>query len=548
MAVKRINGIDLEQMVRSGLANLQLQEKEINRLNVFPVPDGDTGTNMCMTLSHGVENAESSTDANVYLKSLSVGMLLGARGNSGVILSQFFYGFSQELARCPVIGPGELRSGLIRGYRVAYEAVLQPVEGTILSVAREGIEHIRAQITRNSGIDVILSMYIAEMHKTLSQTPEMLPVLKEAGVIDSGAAGFILIFEGMLKCLRGEKVELAEPLLTVAAPGSSGPDLSLFDENSEFIDGYCMDYLLQLMNGKDYRQTFRLQTYLSALQKLGNSIVCVQNEKRVKVHIHTKKPAVIIQLSQKFGEFLTFKLENMQVQHNEHDRDTAPEAHKALGIVAVVNGSGMRELFSDLGADRVLDGGATMNTSAQEFVSVFEQLDADEIVVLPNNKNVIPAAEQAASLVKNRRVTVLPSTTFAEGYFALAMDLQDSSDVPERIRQMRRGIEGVVTLGETTASRDYTYHEIRCKKGEEIAFLNGEMVCVSDDWKLAVVNALLMIEGVGDMETCIVFRGEGIPQEYEDELAEAVAERLPMLELTFVDAGEEIYHWVLGVM
>ena len=548
MAVKRINGITLEQMLRSGLANLQLQEKEINRLNVFPVPDGDTGTNMCMTLAHGIENAESTTDANAYLKSLSVGMLLGARGNSGVILSQFFYGFSQELARCPVIGPGELRKGLIRGYRVAYEAVLKPVEGTILSVAREGIEHIRAQITHNSGIDVILSMYIAEMHKTLSQTPEMLPVLKEAGVIDSGAAGFILIFEGMLKCLRGETVELTEPLQTAAASASSGPDLSLFDENSEFIDGYCMDYLLQLMNGKDYLQDFKLSGYLSSLQKLGNSIVCVQNGRRVKVHIHTKKPAVIIHLSQKYGEFLTFKLENMQIQHNEHDLEAVSAPHKPLGIVAVVNGGGMRELFSSLGADRVLDGGATMNTSAQEFVSAFEQLDADEIVVLPNNKNVIPAAEQAAALLQNRHVTVLPSTSFAEGYFALAMDMPDSTDIPERIRQMRRGIEGVATLGETTASRDYTYHEIRCRKGEEIAFLDGELVCVSDDWKQAVVNALLMIEGVDDMETCIVFRGSGIPQDLEDELTEAVSERLPMLELTFVDAGQEIYHWVLGVM
>lgn len=202
MAIRRINGIQLEQMLRNGLANLQQHETEINLLNVFPVPDGDTGTNMSMTLSHGLENATSHTEVNVFLKSLSAGMLLGARGNSGVILSQFFYGFSQELSRCSVIGPGELRNGLIRGYRVAYEAVIQPVEGTILSVAREGIEYIRSQITRSSGIDMILSMYIAEMRKTLSMTPEMLSVLKEAGVVDRGASGFILIFEGMLKYLR----------------------------------------------------------------------------------------------------------------------------------------------------------------------------------------------------------------------------------------------------------------------------------------------------------------------------------------------------------
>lgn len=548
MAIKRINGIELERMFRSGYANLQLRESEINLLNVFPVPDGDTGTNLCKTLGNGLQNAASNTEVNQYLKALSAGMLLGARGNSGVILSQFFYGFSQELSRAALIGPGELRNGLIRGYRVAYDSVLQPVEGTILTVAREGIEHIRSQITRNSGIDVILSMYVAEMHKTLSQTPEMLPVLKEAGVVDSGAAGFILIFEGMLKYLRGEEVSSAELPEKPLNAAPEGPDLSLFDENSAFVDGYCMDFLLQLMNGSKYNHNFRLQTYLAALEKLGNSIVCVQNEKRVKCHIHTKTPALIIQLSQKYGEFLTFKLENMQIQHNEHDRDTQKPPHKPLSIVAVANGSGMCALFETFGADRVLDGGATMNTSSQEFVAAFEQLDADEIVVLPNSKNIILAAEQAAGLCKSKRVTVLPTVSYAEGYFALAMDIPDSDDVQKRLQQMRRGAQGVVTLSETTASRDYTYHEIRCKKGEEIAFLGGELVCVDADWKTAIVNALQMIDGVEEMETCIVFRGGGIPASQEAELAEAVAARLPMLELEFVDGGQEIYHWVLGVM
>ena len=532
MAIRRINGIELERMLRSGLANLQQHEEEINRLNVFPVPDGDTGTNMCMTLAHGLQNAVSTTQINDFLKTLSAGMLPGARGNSGVILSQFFYGFSQELSRSVLIGPGELRSGLIRGYRMAYDAVLQPVEGTMLSVAREGIEHIRAQITRSSGIDVILSMYIAEMRRTLAQTPEMLPVLKDAGVVDSGGAGFILIFEGMLKYLRGEPVESAGPAFReAAAPSPSEPDLSLFDENSTFADGYCMDYLLQLMNGSGYDQHFRLQNYIDKLQKYGNSIVCVQNDKRVKVHVHTKTPAYIVQLSQKYGEFLTFKLENMQIQHNEHDRETQQVKNKPLSVVAVVNGSG-----------------ATMNTSAQEFVAAFEQLPADEIVVLPNSKNIILAAEQAAGLFKAKHVTVIPTASYAEGYFALAMDMPDSPDVPRRIQQMLRGAKDVVTVSETTASRDWSYHEIRCKKGEEIAFLGGELVCVNSDWKAALLDALLMIDGAEDKETGVVFRGFGVSEEQEAALAEAVAEKLPLLELEFIDAGQEIYHWVLGVM
>ena len=464
-----------------------------------------------------------------------------------MILSQFFYGFSQELSRSSMIGPGELRNGLIRGYRVAYDAVIQPVEGTILSVAREGIEHIRAQITRSSGIDMILSMYIAEMRKTLSMTPEMLAVLKEAGVVDSGAFGFILIFEGMLKYLRGEFMEAAQPIKQ-GQQAEAGPDLSLFHENSEFIDGYCMEFILQLMNAKTYDQSFRLQSYIKALKQLGTSIVCVQNEKRVKVHIHTMKPAIILQLSQKYGEFLTFKLENMQVQHNERDRIIAPTKHKALSIVAVVNGSGMRKLFESLGADHVIDGGPTMNTSSREFVNVFEKIDADAIVVLPNHKNNILAAEQAASLSKEKHVTVLPTTSYADGYYAIAMDMSDCKDPEKRIQHMRSGIKDVITLSETTASRDYTYHEISCRQGEEISMLNGEIVCVNSDWKAAITDALKMIDGIDDKETCIVFRGSGIPEAAEEELSEEVSARFPMLDLDFVDAGQEIYHWVIGIM
>ena len=548
MSVKRINGINLDQMLKNGLANLQRNEEELNRLNVFPVPDGDTGTNMRMTLQHGLEAARGSADAGDYLKTLSDGMLFGARGNSGVILSQFFKGFYQELSRCSLIGPGELRNGLIRGYRVAYQAVIQPVEGTILSVAREGIEHIRSQIGRTTSIDTILSMYVAEMKKTLSYTPEMLPVLKEAGVVDSGAYGFIIIFEGMLKFLYGEYIDPGKEIARVEEKRSV--DFSLFNENSVFTDGYCMEFILQLMNGPEYEQNFRLNGYIEALKKRGESLVCVQDGKRVKVHIHTKTPANIIYLSQKFGEFLTFKLENMQVQHNEHDKEVTKKKteHKALSVVSVVNGAGMKQLFSELGSDCVIDGGATMNTSSKEFVDAFASLDADCIAVLPNNKNIILAAEQAAELAKDKNVVVIPTESFADGYFALEMDMQDSRDVELRLAQMRRGVADVITLSETTASRDYSYHEISCKQGEEIVLRNGELVCVSSDWKSAIIDAMKLIDDIEDKEVCAVFRGESVDPESEDELAGAIAEAFPMMDVSFIDGGQEIYHWVIGIM
>lgn len=544
MSMKRINGIHLEKMIKNGLAYLQQHEEEVNRLNVFPVPDGDTGTNMALTLGNGIRYAKSSEDAGAYLRSLSAGMLLGARGNSGVILSQFFRGFADELVRSPIIGPGELRAGLIRGYRTAYEAVVHPVEGTILSVTREGIEHIRTQITRNSSIESILSMYIAEMRKTLSFTPEMLSVLKEAGVVDSGAYGFILIVEGMLKCLYGEVIDPVEqPVKQAETPLV---DLSLFNESSEFVDGYCTEFILQRLTHSRYLQDFNRQNFISELRFFGNSIVVVVDGMRVKVHIHTLYPAKVIAFAQQYGEFLTFKMENMQVQHNEHDRVTAKE-HKPLSVIAVVNGDGMKTLFEDFGCDIVIDGGTTMNTSSAEFVEAIDQLDADEIVILPNNPNIILAAKQAVELSKRRNITVIESKSVAQGYFAMAMDIPDSDDAKYRVSQLQSGIENIATVSQTVASRDYSYREISCRKGDEIALLDGEIVSVGSDYAKTIMDTIASIEDIADRETCVIFRGADVPEEREGELYEKLSAQYPLMDFEFIDGGQEIYHWILGL-
>ena len=544
MSTRRINGIQLEKMIENGLALLQQHEEEVNRLNVFPVPDGDTGTNMALTLGNGVRYASSTDDCGAYLKKLSEGMLLGARGNSGVILSQFFKGFAVELTRSPLIGPGELRNGLIRGYRTAYDAVVHPVEGTILSVTREGIEHIRTQITRNTSIETILSMYIAEMRKTLSYTPEMLSVLKEAGVVDSGAYGFILIVEGMLKCLYGEVIipKAQEPV-----PQKQLVDLSLFNEDSEFSDGYCTEFILQRLRNTRYEQRFSKDDFIAQLRFFGNSIAVVVDGMRVKVHIHTLYPSKVIAFAQQYGEFLTFKMENMQVQHNEHDRDfEQKKIHKPLAIVAVVSGEGVKTLFENFGCDIVIDGGTTMNTSSAEFVEAFEQLDADHIVVLPNNPNIILAANQAVELSKRHDITVIPSRSVAQGYFAMAMDTADS-EVKFRVSQMMSGIEDIVTVSQTVASRDYTFHEISCKKGDEIALLDGEIVSVGSDFVKTIIDTLSSVPDIDEKETCVIFRGKDVPADNEDALYEAISTRCPMMDIEFIDGGQEIYHWIVGL-
>ena len=546
MSTRRINGIHLEKMLKNGLAWLQRHEEEVNRLNVFPVPDGDTGTNMVLTLGNGIRYAKSGDDAGGYLRSLSDGMLLGARGNSGVILSQFFRGFAAELTRSPIIGPGELRNGLIRGYRTAYEAVVHPVEGTILSVTREGIEHIRTQITRTSSIESILSMYIAEMRKTLSFTPEMLSVLKEAGVVDSGAYGFILIFEGMLKCLYGEVIDLVDQ--PQRQTETTLVDLSLFNERSEFKDGYCTEFILQRLVNSRYQQDFSKDDFIAELRFFGNSIAVVVDGMRVKVHIHTLYPSKVIAFAQQYGEFLTFKMENMQVQHNEHDRILEKKKeHKPLAVVAVVNGEGMKDLFLSFGCDVVIDGGTTMNTSSAEFVEAFSDLDADAIVVLPNNPNIILAANQAVELSKRRNITVIPSKSVAQGYFAMAMDIPDSDDVAFRVSQMQSGIDNITTISQTVASRDYSYHEIRCRKGDEIALLDGEIVSVGSDYGRTIADTLSLIEDIDDKETCVIFRGAGVSEELQDALYAVLSDRYPLMDFEFIDGGQEIYHWILGI-
>lgn len=549
MKTKRINGTLFAGMVKNGLANLCCIEEKLNMLNVFPVADGDTGSNMHLTLENGIRAAQPAPELGVYLKGLSEGMLYGARGNSGVILSQLFRGLYLELGRYVSASPGELRNAFIRAYKVAYASVVRPVEGTILTVAREGIEHIRTLIDRSTTVEMLLSMYVAEMQKSLSYTPELLPELKEAGVVDSGAMGFIAIVEGMLKYLYGELLTQPEtaPAPAPAAPGAS-VDLSLFNEDSVFEDGYCMEFILQLLRDPRYTQRFRVDRYIEELSDHGGSLVVVQDGKRVKVHIHTLRPAKVIALSQDYGEFLTFKLENMQVQHNEHTRKVRKDRkHVPLEVIAVVNGEGMGEIFTGVGCSLVLDGGASMNTSAQEFVDAFRQTDADRVVVLPNNKNSVLAARQAAMLSDAKNVTVIPTGSVVEGYFALAMDVADSDDLDFRLRQMTAGAENVVTLAQATAARHSAHNGIECAPGDEIALIGDEVVAVSDDWLDVLMKGFAAVPDMEEREGCVIFRGYGVEPAREEELRVRLGEAYPLLEVDILDGGQGIFPWLIGI-
>ena len=538
-------------MLKNGVNNLMLHEQELNDLNVFPVPDGDTGTNMLKTLGNGMSHTRKNRECGLYLRELGSAMLLSARGNSGVILSQIFSGFAQEVGKCPLLGPGELRNALVRGYKNAYAITVKPMEGTILTVSREGIEHIRRMITRHSYIEEILAMYIAEMRKSLDNTPKMLASLKDAGVVDSGALGYIYIFEGMLKYLYGEIIEADANEENAQSNAGSLDDIAggSFNEFSDFADGYCMEFVLQLMRGDKYSQRFRLSSFTEDLNYYGNSLVVVQDGQRVKVHIHTFKPAKIMSVCQEYGEFLTFKLDNMQLQHNQRDnRVAAQKARVKFAVVAVSFGDGMSKLFKQLGCANVIECPKNMGISSEEFIRAAKKCNADTVVILPNDGNLIKAAEQAAELNKDStsNIVVLPSKSPADGYFALAMDIQDGTDYKLRISQMNRGLENVVTLSEVTCAKDYVGEKVVSHIGEEVVLINDTPVGKGADRVEALITGLSNIENVDELETAILFRGSSVDASEEELIRDAVEQRYPLLEMTFVYGGQDTRNWIVG--
>lgn len=570
MSIKKIDGAIFEKMLRNGLRNIEAAEREINRLNVFPVADGDTGTNMRLTVENGIRCAHSCRELNGYLSELSRGMLLGARGNSGVILSQIFKGIYLELSRTDEANRTTLQNAFVRGYKVAYESVINPVEGTILTVAREGIEAVRGRKNRDATIESLLEDYIVSMKVVLDKTPDMLPVLGEMGVIDSGGKGYVTIIEGMLMYLRGEVLPDASQSgkAEAARASQADPDFSLFNESSVFDKGYCTEFILQRMTDPNYRQDFYSAQFTSELQALGDSLVIVEDGSRVKIHIHTKNPAPVIEHARQFGEFLTFKLENMSLQHSEYVRDkmaalsqaqdcdepvceasvrpASGKTRKPLAVIAVANGKGTEALFAEFGCDRILDGGETMNTSSQEFLNAIEKLDAESIVILPNDGNIIMAAEQAVKLSGAQNVHILRSKSIMEGYYALAMDIPDSKETALRIRQMENGIDNISTVAVTRAVRDYEKGGVKCEAGEWIAFLDSNMCAASGNMLDTTLAALAKVDEINDKDVCVIFIGRDADVD-ADELTERINEAYPLLECSVLDGGQAIYDIILGI-
>ena len=546
MNLYSINGENLAQMVAYGASWLALDVDRINALNVFPVPDGDTGTNMKMTIDGGAKINNVPKHIGEASKQIARSMVLSARGNSGVILSQFFKGLSLGLEHFDEIDVKGFANAMVSGTRRSYSVVTKPTEGTILTVMREAGSEALKNLTSEMNLADYLKMYLNYANKALAKTPDLLPVLKKAGVIDSGGAGFILVIEGMLKAVLGEEIENAQ-----AKTNTQSIDTSNFNADSELTYGYCTEFILQLQNAKVNPKTFDLNIIINFLESIGNSIVAFKDDDIVKVHVHTFDPGVVLTECRKYGEFLTLKIENMNVSHTESE-NTEPiqkeeKVHKEYAVVAVANGSGLVNAFKDMGVDEVVTGGQTMNTSTKDFLKAFENIDADNILVYPNNGNIYMAAKIAAENYDKANVVVIPTKTIAEGYSAISMLDFDGVTIDDILEVEYEAIERVKTLEVTYAVRDAEINGINIKKDEFICLYNHDLISACKSRVEAVKNAFDNISDFSEKEVLTLVYGADVNELEVNEIGAYAKSLNPFIEVYPIKGCQDIYSYIIGL-
>jgi len=556
MALRFLNGKLFAKMFKGGAAALRSKIDKVNELNVFPVPDGDTGDNMSMTMEGGVnavDKSEKSSDHSLGQVSEQVahGMLLGARGNSGVILSQLFAGMAKVFDGCESADVNTVGDALKLGVKQAYSAVVTPTEGTILTVSREAVDYACSRITPDSTIESFFDDLSYEMHNSLERTPELLSVLREAGVVDSGSAGLVYIMDGFNKVLGGSKPEeldeSGKSSARAAVAVNQAVNLSDFTEDSELKYGYCTELLLRLQNKKTNPEAFDAVIVTDYLRTIGDSIVCFKQGTIIKIHVHTFTPEKVLAFCRQFGEFLTIKIENMSLQHNE----TVPEevhtkAKKArikFAMVAVASGEGIGKLFSELGADYIIKGGQTMNPSAEEFLNAFDEVNADNIFVLPNNSNIVLSAKQAANIYEKSSVYVIESHSLGDGYAALSALNYESGDPEQIADDLTEAMENVVTCMVTVAVRDTNLNSVEVHTGDYIGFIGKTMLTSQPDCISACKSSLGHLE-LEDKFALTVFAGANAEKSECEELEKYIHENYPDVEVYIVDGGQSIYNYI----
>ena len=538
MITETLKGADFIALVRSGAAQLGTDKKAVNDLNVFPIPDGDTGDNMYMTITSGCDAVIGVPDLGDAAATLSQGMLLGARGNSGVILSRIFAGISKGLEGLSEADIRAFGEALRRGVEESYKAVSVPVEGTMLTVYREAVEAANSTISEDTTFESYGTTFLGEMEASLERTPELLDVLKKAGVIDSGGAGLVSIVRGIMRAVT-EGVT-ASPVAQASSPAKV--NLNSFTEDSELEFGYCTEFLLRLQRSKVDPETFDENTVRDYLATMGDSIVCFKDGSIIKVHVHTLRPGDVLSHCQRWGEFLTLKIENMTLQHHETTiRDGFSKVTRRYGIVTVASGEGLMATLKEAGADKVISGGQTMNPSVQSFLEAFDEVNASSIFVFPNNSNIILTARQAASIYEKASVHVIPSKTFGEGYAAIASFDSEIQDDKAQEDMLLEVMQGVVTGMISTAIRDA---ENGVNAGDFVGFVHGEILFSSPSREEAVLGLCSKMDA-GSRDVVLVFRGLAVSPEEAARAEESLAKAFPMTEFIFQNGGQPVYDYII---
>jgi len=528
-----LDGVELRGMFSAATQWLERSAQSINTLNVFPVPDGDTGTNMLLTMRAAMEEANSCPDgsATAVAKAMAKGSLMGARGNSGVILSQILRGLASGLEGKETFGGRDLAAALGESTAFAYQGMSKPVEGTILTVIREAASAAQQRSTsRNGDLKAVMEVIVDEARASVARTPTLLPVLRQAGVVDAGGQGLYVVFEGILHYLRGELEggEIA-PVEAVAGPGEG--------IGGEAAYGYCTEFLIQ---GTDLDQ----ETIREKLATIGESVLVVGDEATVRVHLHTFDPGAALSYAAPLGTLSQVKVENMDGQHRDYIVSQTASSSAAISTVAVVSGGGLTEAFYSIGATVVVPGGETMNPSVQELLEAVESAPAYNVIILPNNPNVIPAANQIVSLSR-KVVGVVPSTTIPQGISAL-LALNHEADLETNAAAMRKALSAVRSGEVTTAVRSMDYNGLSVKQGQTVAFLDGTLVAADGDMAQVVLK-LLSLMSVEEGGLITIYYGADADRSEAGQIAASVQEKYPAQEVELVAGGQPHYSYIVSV-
>ncbi len=548
--MEKINGLVLAKMIDLGSKNLAKNAEKINSLNVFPVPDGDTGTNMNLSMSSGAKETAANVVENIgeLGKSFSKGLLMGARGNSGVILSQLFRGMTQHIADKSEIDAKEFAAAIQNGVSIAYKAIIKPVEGTILTVAREAAEAgVKAAENTTSIIEVMDAIYL-EAQESLKRTPELLPILKEVGVVDSGGQGLVCVYQGFVAALKGEEIEGLDTVETNVVDMKFEDDHDMdFMSPEDIVYGFCTEFTVRL--DKDKKE-FNEDKFREDMSKFGDSLLVISDSEYVKIHVHTETPGEVFNYGQQYGELIKIKSDNMREQHREVLRKqeakqaSAPKEVKEQAMISISMGAGLSKVLKSMGVDYIVEGGQTMNPSTEDIMKAIKEVNAKNIYIFPNNKNIQLAAKQAAELAEEN-VFVIESKTAPQG-LAAVMVFNSQLSPEENFANMQEVLSTVSTLEVTHAVRDTNIEGVEIKKDQFMGIKDGKIV-VSDLSLNTVLEELLEKSLDEDKEIVTLYLGEDSTDEYTDFLEELLENKYPDVEVELIESGQPVYPYIIGV-